>query len=59
MFKIKDGELQTLEFQTFETMKLFGIKKKLISKTKIGENVSTLQVVEVVLVQCNLLDNQY
>ena len=30
-----------------------------IDKTKIGENVSSLEVVEVVLVQCNLVDNQY
>ena len=40
-------------------MKLFGGKKKLINKTKNGENVPTLEVVEVVLVQCNLLDNDY
>ena len=28
-------------------------------KTKHGENVTSLEVVEVVLVQCNLVDNQY
>ena len=42
-----------------ETMKLFGSTKKLIDKTKNGEKVLSLEVVEVVLVQCNLVDNQY
>ena len=32
---------------------------KLKDKTKNGENVPSLEVVEVVLVQCNLVDNQY
>ena len=40
-------------------MKLFGSTKKLIGKTKNGENVPSLEVVETVLVQCNLVDNQY
>ena len=40
-------------------MKLFGSTKKLIDKTKYRENVPSLEVVEVVLVQCNLVDNQY
>ena len=31
----------------------------LIDKTKNGENVPRLEVVEVVLAQCNLTDNQY
>ena len=39
-------------------MKLFGSTKKLIDKTKNGEKVSSLNVVEAVLVQCNLVDNQ-
>ena len=34
-------------------------QKKLIDKTKYGENVPSLEVVEVVLVQCNFVDNQY
>ena len=42
-----------------ETMKLFGSTKKSIDKTKIREKVQSLEVVEVVLVQCNLVDNQY
>ena len=57
VFKIKDG--YKLELQTSETMKLFGSSKKSINKTKNRENVPSLEVVEVVLVQCNLVDNQY
>ena len=40
-------------------MKLFGSTKKLIDKTNNRENVSSFEVVEVVLVQCGLVDNQY
>ena len=40
-------------------MKLFDSTKKLINKTKNGEKVPSLQVVEVALVQCNLVDYQY
>ena len=57
MLKIEDG--YKLELQTSETMKLFGSTKKLIDKIKNRENVLSLEVVEVVLVQCNLVDNQY
>ena len=39
-------------------MKLFCSTKKIDDK-KDGENVLNLEVVEVVLVQCNLVDNQY
>ena len=57
MFKIRDGF--KLELQTPETMKLFGSTKKLINKAKMEKNVLGLEIVEVVLVQCNLVDNQY
>ena len=57
VFKIKDG--YKLELQTPETMKLIGSTKKLIDKTKNGEKVPNLKGVEVVLFQCNLVDNQY
>ena len=40
-------------------MKLLGSTKKLIDKTKSGKNIPSLEVVEVVLVHCNLVDNQY
>ena len=57
MFKIKNG--YKLELKTPETIKLFGSTKKLIDKTKNAENVPSREVAEVVLVQCNLADNQY
>ena len=57
MFKIKDG--YKLELQTPETMKLFGSTKNVIGKTKNGENVPSLEVVEIVLVQFSSVDNQY
>ena len=38
-----------LELQTSETMKLFVSTKKLIDKTKTGENVPCLEVVAAVL----------
>ena len=37
-------------------MKLYGSRKKLIDKTKNEKNVLSLEVVESVLVQCNLVD---
>ena len=40
-------------------MKLFGIMKKLIWKTKNGENLPSPEVDEVDLVQFNFVDNQY
>ena len=38
-------------------MKLLGSTKKLIDKTKNGENVPSFEVVEIVSVQYNLVDN--
>ena len=40
-------------------MKLFDSTEKATDKTKNGENVPSLEVFEVVLVQCNLADNQH
>ena len=57
VFQIKDG--YKLKLQTSEIMKLFGSSKKLIGKTKTREKLPSLEVVEVVLVQCNLVDNPY
>ena len=57
MFKIKDG--YKLESQTPRTMELFGSTKKLIDKTETAENVQSIEVCEVVVVQCNLVDNKY
>ena len=56
VFKIKNAN--KLEFQTHGTIKLFGSTKNLTDKTRNGEKVPNLEVVEVVLIQCNLVDNQ-
>ena len=40
-------------------MKLFGATKKLIDKKSNVEEIPSFKVVEVVLVQCNLVDNKY
>ena len=37
--------------------KLFGSTKSKITKDKNGENVSHLEIAEVVLVQCNIVNN--
>ena len=48
-----------MELQSPETMKLFGSTEKLIDNTINGKNIGRFWVVEVVLVQFNLVDNQY
>ena len=45
--------------QKSKTMKLTSSRKKLIDKTKNGENMQSFKVVEVVFVQYNLVDNQF
>ena len=57
MFKIKDG--YKLELKANTTMKLLGSKTKLIDKTKNGESIPSLEVLEGALVQCKLVNNQY
>ena len=48
-----------LELLTLETMKLFGSTESKITKDKNGENVPHLEIVELVLVHCNLVNNDY
>ena len=55
-FKIKSGYY--LELLTPETMKLFGSTESKITKDN-GENLPHLEVVELVLVHCNLVNNDY
>ena len=57
LFKIKDE--YKLELKTPETTKLFGSTKKTVGKIKNGENVPSLEVVEVGLIQCNIVEHQY
>ena len=40
-------------------MKLSGSRKSKITKNKNGENVSHLEITEVVLVHCNIVNNDY
>ena len=55
-FKIKSGYY--LELLTPKTMKLLGSTVSKINKDENGENVPNLEVVEVVLVHCNLVNQQ-
>ena len=54
-FKIENG--YRLEILTPETMKLLGSTKNKITKDKNGENVPHLEITEVVLVHCNIVNN--
>ena len=56
-FKIKSS--YTLELLTKETMKLLGSNDSKITKKKNGENVLHLEITEVVLIQCNVVNNDY
>ena len=57
VFKIKTGH--KLELLTTEIMKLLESTKKDVDKDKDGEIVPKLESVEVVLVHCNLVKNDY
>ena len=57
MFKIKNGYY--LEPLTPETMKLLGSAENKITKDKNVENVPHLEIIELVLVHCNLVNNDY
>ena len=56
-FKIKNG--YSLELLTPDTMKLLGSTENKITKDKNGENVLHLEITEVVLVLCNIVNNDY
>ena len=56
-FKIK--KRYSLERLTKETMKLLGSTKNKITDDKNGENVPHLEITEVVLVHCNMVNNDY
>ena len=56
-FKIKNG--YHLELLRPETMKFLGSTESKITKDNNGENVPHLEVVELVLVHCNLGNNDY
>ena len=56
-FKIKNGYY--LEYLTPDTMKLLGSTESKITKDKNSENVPHLEIVELVLVYCHLVNNDY
>ena len=56
-FKIKNG--YSLELLTPATMKLLGSTKFKITKDKIRENFPHLEITEVVLIHCNIVNNDY
>ena len=56
-FKIKNGYY--LELLTPETMKLLGIAESKITKDKNDENVHHIEITELVLVHCDLVNNDY
>ena len=56
-FKIKTGFY--LELLTLETLKVLGSTKNKITKDENGENVSHLEITEVVLLPCNIVNNDY
>ena len=55
-FKIKTGYLELL---TPETMKLFGNTKSKIAKDKNSKNVPYLEINEVVLIHCDVVNNSF
>ena len=56
-FKIKPG--YNLELLTPEAMKLLACTESEIAKNKNGDNVSRLGITEVVLIDCNIVNNNY
>ena len=56
-FKIING--YSLKLLTPETMKLLGSTENKITKDKNGENVPHLEITEVVLVHCDIVNNDY
>ena len=49
----------SLNYKNLKQWNYLIAQKKLIGKTKNGENLLSLEVVERMLVQCNLEDNQW
>ena len=56
-FKIKNG--YSLELLTPETMKLLGSTENKITRDKNGENVPHFEITEIVLVDCDIVNNDY
>ena len=48
-----------LKLLTLETMNLLGITKNGMTRDKNGEKIPYLEIIEVVLVHCNVVNNDY
>ena len=48
-----------IDLLMLETMKLLGSPKKTINENKNGKNVPHLEIIKVVLVHCNIVNNEY
>ena len=57
VFKIKLG--YKLELLSKETMKLLGRTKRDVDQNKNNENVPKLEIVDVILLNCNIFNNNY
>ena len=57
MFKIKTGYYPKLLMP--EAMKLLASTKSKITKDKNGENLPYLEITEIVLIHCNIVNNDY
>ena len=56
-FEIKTGYY--LEMLMHETMKLFGRTKSKVTKDENDENVSHLEITDIVLTHCNIVNSNY
>ena len=57
--KVENRITYYLEILTPETMKLLGSTESKTTKDKNGENVPHLEITKVVLVHCNIVNNDY
>ena len=57
--KLKVKKIYFVELLTLETMKLLGSTESKITKGKNGENVPHLEIAELILIHCNLINNNY
>ena len=56
---VKDKDKDRPELLMPETMKLPGGTKCKISKDEFGKNLPCLEIIECVLVHCNIVNNDY
>ena len=56
-YKIRNGYY--IELLTSETMKLLGSTESKITGEENGENIPHLEIVELVLIRCNIVNNNY